>query len=186
MKHFPCVIKCHACERATAQHAGDFLNAILVFQAHDHRAGSSALHAFEHLQMALALYGDLREVRDANHLVIDRKLGEFFPDSTGRFAAHIAVDLVKNKQRNPVMGGQNRLGCKHDPGHFPAGSRLAQVLPVLPQVRGKLEFNGIRPAGPGADLFKVDAETAVGESELLQLLLDGRRQATRFGLPFLA
>ena len=59
-----------------AGHAGNFLNAIRTFHAGDARECAPVADGLLHFEMSVGERGDLREVRDAEYLMMGGQLGQ--------------------------------------------------------------------------------------------------------------
>src|SRR5216110_94395 len=88
----------------------------------------------------------LRQMRDANYLMIATQCSHFGSDRVRDFAAHIRVDLIKDEQRDRVMCCQRGLDRKHQARDFATGSNRTQRFQRLAGIRGEKQFNGIEPA----------------------------------------
>ena len=74
---------------------------------------SSLLHTLAHHIMRVRHRGDLRQMRDANHLPLPGDLPHFFPYRSGRFPAHIGIHFIKDQDRNLIFSGKHRFERKH-------------------------------------------------------------------------
>ena len=79
-----------------AEHAGDFLNAIVGGQLLDIRFSPSIDHGFAHHVMRLRRGGYWGEVGDAEHLPLIGDLPHALANGVGGFATDIGVNFIEN------------------------------------------------------------------------------------------
>jgi hypothetical protein len=53
--------------------------------------------------------GDLRQVRDAQHLVVPGQAAQLIPDDRPEPTAHVRVDLVEHQHADSIAGGEDAL-----------------------------------------------------------------------------
>ena len=92
-----------------AEHAGDFLNAIVGGQLLDIRFRPSIDHGFAHHVMRLRRGGDGGEVGDAEYLPLVGDLPHALANGVGGFATDIGVNFIENQNGDGILGGQHGL-----------------------------------------------------------------------------
>jgi hypothetical protein len=90
------VFTCLVGDGESAQHAGDLFGACGAFKSRDLRARGVAVGEFGHAQMTIAEGGNLRQVRDAEHLGARAEGCEFTTDDLGDGAADTRIDLIEH------------------------------------------------------------------------------------------
>src|SRR3990167_7256030 len=84
-----------------AEHAGDFLNALVVLQVGDGGAGGIAAAGLVYEQMVMPLGGHLRQVGDGQHLAALAQAAQQLADHFGGGAADANIDFVEHQGRHP-------------------------------------------------------------------------------------
>ncbi len=62
------------------------------------------------------------------------QFGEGFAEGRTEPASHAGIDLVEDKGRDSIDGGQNRLHGEREPGKLAAGGDLAQRARLFPRI----------------------------------------------------
>ena len=63
----------------------------------------------------LGLRSDLREMRNAQHLMVSAQLPETFPDRGRDRPAHPRIDFIKDQDRHMIDIGQDGFQRQHHP-----------------------------------------------------------------------
>src|SRR6266446_9491503 len=85
----------------------------------------------------------LRQMCDANYLMIATQCSHFRSDRVRDFAAHIRVDLIKDEQRDRVMCCQRGLDREHQARNFATRSDSKQRIQRIARIRGEKQIKGI-------------------------------------------
>ena len=128
---------------------------------------------------------DLRQVRDAKHLVTLAQRTHFRADGVGDLAAHVGVDLVENQQRNGVLARERRFHRQHDARNFPARRDGFERLERFAGIRGEEKFHGLQTVR--ARFFQRaerHLEAAFLKSEIAKLAADVGGELRRGGFAF--
>ena len=135
--------------------------------------------------MKIGAGGNLRQMSDAEHLMMPGELADFFGDGFSRLTADARIDLVENHCVDLVTASKETLHRQHQPGQLTSGYNPAQRLGRLARICGKEKFNRI-PAGTlnsqhtqAFGFRDVDPEHRLGETEGRQLLFHTGRQLDR-------
>ncbi|WP_448577909.1 hypothetical protein, partial [Thermosphaera sp.] len=102
-QHFASVADDGLGMRVAAQHPNHFFHALLAFDAPDLGIGSFAANRFGDHPVGPAVSGDLRQVRDANHLVPFSHAGQFAADRMAGFPAQVRIDLIEHKYGHTIL-----------------------------------------------------------------------------------
>ncbi len=86
-----------------AQHAGNFLMAILFIQHPDAGDGMALFKLFFHLQMMVAERGDLGLVGHTQHLAVFAQFTQPLSDDVGHPPADTDIDFIKNQYRGAAL-----------------------------------------------------------------------------------
>ena len=89
--------------------------------------------------------GDLRQMRDAEHLPLLRDLPHLLAHRIGGLAADVRIHLVEHQHGDLVLGREHGLERQHDARQFAEGGDGAQRAGGLAGVGGELEFDVSRP-----------------------------------------
>ena len=74
---------------------------------------AAARHVLGHDKMRRSRCGDLRQMRDADHLVIPPQPLHFGTNGVRDFAADVCVDLIEHEQGNGIMRSQRGFDRQH-------------------------------------------------------------------------
>ena len=96
--------------------------------------------------MVVAERGDLREVRDAEHLAMARDVGDGAADDLGDRAADAGVDLVEDVEAGRALLGEHALQREQRARELAAARDLAERARVLALVRRDEELDAIDAA----------------------------------------
>ncbi len=163
-----------------AEHAGDFFDAGLVRHFHEIGDGAVGGEAFADDVLRGGGGGDLREVRDAEHLMAFAKGTHFRGDGVGDFAADVGVDFIEHEQRNSVLRGERGFDGEHDAGDFAAGGDGFERLRGFARIRREEELDALEAAGERrGEGMQHDLEAGFLKAEFVQLRLDVFRQLRR-------
>ena len=127
-----------------AQHAGQFGDALFRGQEGDLGDGASRLHLLGGDVVRGGGRGDLRQVRDAEHLPLLRDLLHLLADGIGGLAADIGIHLVEHQHGDLVLGREHGLERQHHARQFARGRDGAQRAGGLAGVGGELELDRIQ------------------------------------------
>jgi hypothetical protein len=97
------------------QHPRDFVGALSLLELADDAASRTAALLFLDMKMAIGERRDLRQMRDAQNLVILRQLLQHAADHLRNLAADTRVDLVEDHRRDPAALGFQTLEREHHP-----------------------------------------------------------------------
>lgn len=149
-------------------------------QQHNLRGGALSVIVFSHGKLPRRGSRNLRQMRDAEHLVRSGQRTHLAPNLHRHLPADIGVNLVKDQKRNAVLRGQNRLECEHHARNFTAGGDRAQRLGRLARVRRKFKFRQLRTRGFRLrKLFKPHGKSGAQKSQIPQLRGHTRRKRGR-------
>ena len=134
--------------------------------------------------MAGAPGRDLRQVRDAEHLVPLRQPVQPRPDPFRRLPADARVHLVEDQRATGRVGGDHRAQRQHDAGELAAGSDARERPDVFPGIGREVELHPVdSPVRPGRlslrRLEEHDLEPRALHRQLAQPALDGAGQLAR-------
>ncbi len=90
----------------TPQHTRDFSNPILLGQLIDAGKSASFLDFFLHDKVTVRHGGDLRQVRDADHLMVHRHLLELFADDFSEPSTHSRVHFIEEQRRDHTRASE--------------------------------------------------------------------------------
>jgi hypothetical protein len=76
---------------------------------------STVRHILGHNKMRGRSRGHLRQVRNAEHLMVAREFSHFGADGVRNFPANVCVDLVEDEEWNRILLGQRRFDREHQP-----------------------------------------------------------------------
>src|SRR5690348_7135165 len=85
--------------------------------------------------MPVGVDRDLRQVRDAQHLVTLGERAEFFADGRTKAAADVGVDFIEDENADAIALRQNAFEREHDAAELSAGRDLPQRLRRLARIR---------------------------------------------------
>jgi hypothetical protein len=88
------------------QHTGDFPHPFITLNSFEKGSRTTLLHGFRNDEMRPATCRDLWQMRDAKNLVRLAELPHFKGDLCGDFSPDIGINLVKNKEGDPVLIGK--------------------------------------------------------------------------------
>ena len=108
-KHFPCV--CDGCRSQffAAQHAGDFIDSLRLIQSFKGSPGSPLGNRLHHFEVMIAKFCNLRQMGDADHLVMARQMQELLAHHFGYPPADARIDFIKNDAFHCIGCGQDRF-----------------------------------------------------------------------------
>src|SRR5947199_9658105 len=86
---------------------------------------------------------DLRQMRDAQNLMMLRQLAKFHSDHTAQSAADVGVDFIEDKHARAIGLRENSLQRQHDPRKLAARCDFAKRLRALAGIGLGDEFNVI-------------------------------------------
>ena len=120
--------------------------------------------------------GDLRQVRDAEHLLVLRDEGDALGDHLGRAAADARVDLIEDHARHGrVARGGDRLDGERDARELASGGDSLQWLFRLAGVGREEHGDFVAPLGAViCGRLHADGELRLRHAEREELLFDGR------------
>src|SRR5215467_7183602 len=79
-----------------AGHAGDFFDTLAETERLDVSRGVIGLHRLGDTVVLVAVAGDLRQMRDAEHLVRARNVAQLFAHDLGRYPTYTDIHFVKD------------------------------------------------------------------------------------------
>ena len=88
--------------------------------------------------------GNLRQMRDADDLLVSRKVCKLFAHALRRDARHAGIHLVEHHGRYTIAPCKHILERQHDAAQLAAGCDLADASGRLARVRREQESHGIR------------------------------------------
>ena len=121
----------------------------------------------------MAMRGDLRQVRDGQHLAVGAELAHQPAHGVCHQAADAGIDLVKDQGRGAaeLAGGHGNRQC--DTRQFAARSDLGNRARRAAGVAGNQKIDGILAAGTGLGGWRdLDLETATFHAKLLHGVAD--------------
>ena len=127
--------------------------------------------------MPLGERGDLRQVRDRDHLRAGAEALQRTADRVRGLAADARVDLVEDHRRPAADRGDR----ERDAGQLAAGGRLGDGRERQARVRAHEERDAVAPRRPGLGLGEVDAELALVHADVSELGGDGRGERAGSG-----
>ncbi len=93
----------------------------LLVERGDFRNGAAIFDLLRHDVMRVRRRGDLRKMRDAQHLSLGGDLFHLLAHRIRRFAADVGVHFVEHEHGDFVLSRQHSLQCQHHPRHFAGG-----------------------------------------------------------------
>ena len=108
--------------RIAAQHARDLRNTLVAGKDRHIGRRDAAARALAHENVMVSTRGDLRQMRDGEHLVIGRDAAHRFPNLESNAASDAGIDLVEDERGYAIEARQNRLEGEHDARQLAAGS----------------------------------------------------------------
>src|ERR1700736_5121745 len=125
--------------------------------------------------MSVTARGDLREMRDAQHLIALPDVAQLLPYHVGDPPADARVDFVEDERLAWRAGGRQGADGEHDPRELPS-RRDARARPqVFPHVGREIAFGHVDtllgPRGFGDLLLEADFETRAAHGEVPQQVL---------------
>ena len=171
--------------RVRAEHPAELLDHLTVLEPLDRRAGEVAGRLLLDPEVALGERGDLREVRDADHLARLREPPQPLADRARGLPADARIDLVEH-ERLASAGVRDAHQGEHRPRQLAARSRLAQRSGGHAGVRRDRELDALR-AGRAqlVPLLEDGLERGVLHGERAELVEHARRQLRRRLAPHL-
>jgi len=98
-------------------------------------------------QVAVGIAGDLRQVGDAQDLVVRCQSAELVADDRTKPAADVGVDLVEHQHADAVAGSQDALEGQHDARQLAAAGDLSERLGELAGVVWATNSTTSKPLG---------------------------------------
>src|SRR3990172_968114 len=174
---------------AAAQHLRQLGQALFGGQrAHRGESPSAALD-FLDAEVLMAVGGQLRQVGDAQHLVVARQAPQLLPHDAADAPADPLIDLVEDQSRRLVGASQDALQAEHQARRLAAGGDLGQRLQPFPRIGRYLELCLVQPgarkghtpavgrsAGPFLVPVQIDGEARPRHVQVLQFGLDAPAQ----------
>ena len=96
------------------KHARDFTDAVSSRNRSDGGNGNFRIGILGDKIVARCCNGNLRGMRDYNHLVRARKIGKNRRKGASGCTAHASIDFIKNHRRNTVGLAEDNAAGKHD------------------------------------------------------------------------
>ena len=87
----------------STEHPRDFLLACLAFHFAQLRESAAPRHLFCDHKLGRRRGCDLRQMRDAQHLMSGAERAHLRPDRIGNFAPDVRVDLIEDEQRDGIL-----------------------------------------------------------------------------------
>ena len=179
--------------RTTAEHRRKLDDATLAVEPLHFGHGAAVTFPFDDPIMRVGVGRDLRQVRDAQHLMTARQAPQRSPDRLGAAPADPRVDLVEDERGGRVGFGEDALDRQGDPGQFAARGDLRQRSRRLAGVRREPVDDFVDAAGVEGDGVAIDSRppaspspparrptatsnTPAGKPELLEHLGDSGRE----------
>jgi hypothetical protein len=123
-----------------AEHAGDFPDSGLTGDTLDVTGRHPAPRAFRDDDVVVGPSGDLRQVRDDQHLTPTGYCPQRLSHLPAHFAADPLIHLVENERRNRIVAGQDDLQREHETGGLTAGGDTGEWTGS--HSRRELDFKG--------------------------------------------
>jgi hypothetical protein len=109
LQHLGCMLQ-HTIRLAlSADHASNFLNAVLMLQQGDPRQGSALFHALFNELVTVGVGGNLRKMSDTNHLVFLRQPFQLLAHNVGCLPSDAGVHFIKNQALAAPIKGSDGL-----------------------------------------------------------------------------
>src|SRR6185503_6791853 len=109
-----------------ADHARDLFEALVRAEKIDLALGALVLDRLEHAVVPLRVDRDLREMRDADDLMVPRHVAQLAPDHLRHRAADARVDLVEDVESGAADTREHALDREHRARELAAARDLAQ------------------------------------------------------------
>ena len=111
-----------------SEHPRDLFLARLAFHFAQVGEGAAPRHLFGDHKLGRRRCCDLRQMRDAQHLMARGQRTHLRPDRMRNFAPHVRVDLVEDEERDGILEREDRLDRQRHPRDFAArGDCLAMA-----------------------------------------------------------
>ena len=165
-----------------AEHPCDLLDAGRIVQAFEPRMGPPGLAELRHPNLVLRLGGDLRKMRDTQHLRLRCKLREQVTDPGSHRATDACIDLIEDEAGQVAALQRRHLEREADPGQLATGRDLRERPGRLSGVCADQEFDlivaGFAELGR---VVRVDPrnEFTAAHAELLQQASDAAIELRR-------
>ena len=114
---------------------------------------------------------DLRQMRDAEHLLAARNVGKLLRDLLRGSSADARVHLVEDQRLHRILLGKDVLHRQHDARKLAAGCNLAQRLERLANVCRHQKAHAVHSRRRKRDLLKLTDEADLRHIELGKLRL---------------
>ena len=101
--------------RFPAEHSRDLFISSFARNLAESRMGPSAGYFLRHHKMRGCHGSHLRQMGDAEHLMVVRELSHFGADGISNFATNVCIDLIKNEKGDRILFGQRRFDGEHQP-----------------------------------------------------------------------
>src|SRR5690348_17436564 len=168
-----------------AQHARDLLDARIAVERLHARQRAARPGRLRHLELLARVNRDLREVRDAEHLVVPPQGLQELAHDLRDAAADARIHLVEDERRHRRLAREEHLDRERDARELAAGGDLRERRERLARVRRDAQLHGLEPPG-GRRLERLerDLEPAARHREALQRTRDLHAEALRGALAF--
>src|SRR4051812_47262884 len=111
-----------------ADHFREFFDPRRAMDERDGGLGDAIIDALADGEVAVGITRYLRQVRDAQDLLMHGELAQFFADDRAKTAADVRVNLVEDQHADAVGLGEDSFEREHDAREFPARGDLAEGL----------------------------------------------------------
>ena len=189
-----------ACAFAHLPHHGCQLeNAGFTLEGFHLGGGAPGMHMFLHAIVLLAEGCQLRQVGDAQHLVLAGQVAQLAAYHSAHAPANALVDLIEDQGGHLVGACQHIFDRQHEPRGFATGGRFHQRFETLARVEGHEELDMLQPVdieshplpiSQGHALriwagLEIHAKAGRGHVQIFQLVFHRAGQGLGGGMAFL-
>ena len=161
----------------SAGHPSDLVHPRVALHALDHGSSAAAADLLVNPEMHIREGRDLRQVRDAQHLVVSRQPGQRAPDPIGGAATDTRVHLIEDQHHPARIPAQRAANRKLHARELAPRSHLAQRAQRLTRVGAEAEDRRLGPVRTtrqiawGHHRLETDLEAGLGHAQLAQFVL---------------
>src|SRR5579885_2087016 len=130
-----------------AKHLPNLNGSLLISQRAHLGNGAIPIDLFGNVKVRITKGGNLRQVSDANHLMVGSQIPQFFPNNLTTAPTDATVNLIENQ-------GWRRVGCRqdgfqrqHQPRRFATRRDFAQRLKWLARIGCNQKLHPINAGG---------------------------------------
>ena len=145
------------------QHPRDFVGALGRFELTNDATGRATALLLLDMKMAIRERGNLRQMRDAQYLMIFREFLQLAADDLRDLAADAGVDLVEDHRRDAAPLRLQPLEREHHTRELATRGDPRQRHRRLPEIRRQMELDGIAMGPSGIDTIEFHLSPNLGQ-----------------------